>query len=107
MLRIASLSSKRFFSITPRRSNLIGDLYVNNIRQFKAKPLTQEEIDAAVKKFQLPGKPTIPQVHDLSTEQVKEYEASEVETQTEKPTEVAADDGDWFVFDTVEADEHH
>ncbi|EDK43704.1 hypothetical protein LELG_01883, partial [Lodderomyces elongisporus NRRL YB-4239] len=103
-----SLSSKRFFSLTPRRSNLIGDLYVNNIRQFKAKPLSQEEIDAAVKKFQLPGKPSIPQIHELSTEEVKTYEDSEVETQTEQATsaEDSSENGDWFVFDTVE-EEHH
>ncbi|KAI3406305.2 ATP14 [Candida oxycetoniae] len=103
------LSSKRLFSVTPRRSNLIGDLYVNNIRQFKPKPLSQEEVDAAVKKFQLPGVPTIPQIHDLSVDQVKEYESSEVETQQPESSASAedlGDDGDWFVFDTAEDASH-
>ncbi|KAI5969445.1 ATP14 [Candida margitis] len=106
---IARISSRRLFSITPRRSNLIGDLYVQSIRQFKPQALSQEEIDSAVKKFQLPGKPTIPQIHELSTEQVKEYEQSEVEAEAAQPTENASEtkpDEDWFVFDEVEAEGH-
>lgn len=88
---------------------MIGDLYVQNIRQFKPQALSQEEIDSAVKKFQLPGKPTIPQIHELSTEQVKEYEQNEVEAEAAQPTEANSEtkpDEDWFVFDEVEAEGH-
>ncbi|CAI5757718.1 unnamed protein product [Candida verbasci] len=102
------LQSKRLFSITPQRSNLVGDLYIQHIKSFKPKSLTQEEIDATVKKFQLPSKPTLPQV-DLSSEEVKAYEQSEVETETNDKsvaTEENKDNQDWFVFDEVEEEAH-
>ena len=74
------------FSVTPRRSNLIGDLYIQHIKAFKPKALTQADIDSAV----------------------KEYEASDVETAS--PSTVAAEqtkpDEDWFVFEEVEEAAH-
>ncbi|KAI5966399.1 ATP14 [Candida pseudojiufengensis] len=109
---IARICSKRLLSATPKRSNLIGDLYVQNIRQFKPKALTQEEIDSAVKRFQLPGKPTIPQIHELSSENVKEYETSDVNTaaydneKVDTTENTKPDNDDWFVLDDVEETAH-
>lgn len=88
---------------------MISDLYVQNIKQFKPRALSQEEIESAVKKFQLPGKPTIPQIHQLSAEEVKEYEQSEVEAEAAQPAAADSEtkpDEDWFVFDEVEAEGH-
>ncbi|AOW27637.1 hypothetical protein MEM_02041 [Candida albicans L26] len=104
---VARLSSRRLFSVTPRRSNLIGDLYIQHIKAFKPKALTQADIDSAVKAFQLPAKPSVPQA-DVNAEAVKEYEASDVETAS--PSTVAAEqtkpDEDWFVFEEVEEAAH-
>lgn len=88
--------------MTPRRSNLIGDLYVQNIKQFKPTPLTQAQIDSAVQSFKLPAKPSIPK-DEISTEAVQEYEAAEVETQTvdASGSEVVVEE-DWFVFEEPE-----
>ena len=61
--------------------------------------MTQADIDSAVKAFQLPAKPSVPQA-DVNAEAVKEYEASDVETAS--PSTVAAEqtkpDEDWFVL---------
>ncbi|RCK67806.1 hypothetical protein Cantr_02889 [Candida viswanathii] len=105
---VARLSSRRLFSITPRRSNLIGDLYIQHIKAFKPKALTQAEIDSAVQAFKLPAAPAVP-TSAINAEAVKEYEASEVETAAVDPNAAATDskaDEDWFVFEEVEEAAH-
>lgn len=85
---------------------MIGDLYVQNIKQFKPTPLTQSEIDSAVQAFKLPSKPSVPQ-DEISTEAVQQYESSEVETQEVGSSGSAAPvEEDWFVFEE-EAEEAH
>ncbi|KAG4408809.1 hypothetical protein JTP64_002115 [Candida tropicalis] len=101
---VARLSSRRLFSITPRRSNLIGDLYVQHIKAFKPKALTQQEIESAVQAFKLPQAPAVPQ-SAINAEAVKEYESSDVETAAVNPSASAEEtkaDEDWFVFEEVE-----
>ncbi|EMG50728.1 hypothetical protein G210_1332 [Candida maltosa Xu316] len=105
--QVTRLSSRRLFSVTPKRSNLVGDLYIQHIKAFKPKALTQAEIDSAVKAFQLPAKPSVPQA-DVNAEAVKQYESSDVETASPASVgagEVKADE-DWFVFEEVE-EAHH
>ncbi|EGW33091.1 F1F0-ATPase complex, subunit H [Spathaspora passalidarum NRRL Y-27907] len=103
---VARLSSRRLFSITPRKCNAISDLYIAEIKQFKPKVLTQAEIASAVQAFQLPAKPVVPQ-QEVSAEAVKQYETSDVElahaVATEGGEPVAED---WFVFEE-EPEEHH
>lgn len=96
----------RTFSVTPARANLVTDLYVSNIKQFKPTPLLQQEIDASVKHFQAPSAPQVPQ-NDVSALQLSEYEAEPVETQEVDSTgSVAPKEEDWFVFEE-EAEEAH
>lgn len=84
---------------------MIGDLYIQNIKQFKPTPLTQAEIDSAVQAFQFPAKPAVPQ-DEISAQALGEYEAAEVETQQVDATgSVAPVEEDWFVFE--EAEEAH
>lgn len=89
-----------------RRSNLVSDLYVSNIKQFKPVPINQKEIETAVKSFKLPQAPSLP-TEEISTASLGEYEAAEVETES-TPTATSAttqSNDDWFVFE--EAEEHH
>ncbi|KAK6454540.1 F1F0-ATPase complex, subunit H [Scheffersomyces xylosifermentans] len=103
---VIRLSSKRLFSITPRRSNLVSELYIQQIKAFKPTALSAKEIDSAVKAFQLPAKPSIPAT-EIAAEALAEYEASEVETASTPSSSGAAPvEEDWFVFEE-EAEEHH
>ncbi|EGV64636.1 ATP synthase F0 subcomplex subunit H atp14 [Yamadazyma tenuis] len=95
----------RRFSITPRRSNLVSDLYISNIKAFKPTPSSAKDIDSAVKAFQLPAKPTLPS-EEISSDLLKDYEASEVETVVAAPAGAEPVEEDWFVFEEV-AEGHH
>ncbi|KAG7661347.1 ATP14 [[Candida] subhashii] len=101
---VVRLSARRLFSITPRRSNLVSDLYIQEIKAFKPKALTQEEINSAVKAFQLPAKPVAPQA-EISAEAVDQYEAADVETEVPTGEHGEAIEEDWFVFE--EEEPHH
>lgn len=89
-----------------RRNNLISDLYVSNIRQFKPVPINQKEIESAVQSFKLPQAPSLP-TDEISTASLGEYEASEVETESTPAASATTTQSneDWFVFE--EAEEHH
>lgn len=96
----------RRFSVTPRRANLVSDLYISNIKTFKPTPLSAKEVESSVKAFQFPAKPTIPN-EEISSDLLNEYEASDVETVSSPATSTSAApaDEDWFVFE--EAKETH
>lgn len=96
------MSSRRLFSATAQRSNLVSDLYVQQIKQFKPTPVTGD-LDS-VKKFQMPAKPQVPS-DEVSADAVSAYEASEVETEVKTAAGQAAPEEDWFVFEDDE--EHH
>ncbi|RLV95638.1 hypothetical protein JA1_000852 [Spathaspora sp. JA1] len=103
---VVRLSSRRLFSITPRKCNAVSDLYIAEIKQFKPKVLTQAEIASAVQAFQLPAKPTVPE-QQVSADAVKAYETSDVELASAVPTENGeAVAEDWFVFEE-DPEEHH
>ena len=96
-----ALSSRRLFSVTPKRNNLISDLYVQQIKQFKPNPLSASQAD--IKAFQLPAKPSVPS-DEISADAVASYEAAPVDTEA-APTGSAPVEEDWFVFE--EEEEHH
>lgn len=91
--------------MTPRKSNLVSDLYVQQIKLFKPVAITQQEIDSAVQAFQLPSKPTVPE-SEVSTDALGAYEASEVEASVATTSGTPAAEEDWFVFEE-EVEEQH
>lgn len=83
----------------------MSDLYIQNIKQFKPTPLSEKEIESAVKKFQLPAKPTVP-AEEISADALSQYESSDVETvQVSSSGEGEPVEENWFVFE--EEKEHH
>ena len=101
-----SLSARRLFSISPQRSNLVSDLYIQQIKAFKPTPFSENDVESSVKAFQLPTKPSVPE-SEISADTLSQYESSEVETAASEPSSVgneAAVEEDWFVF---EEEEHH
>ncbi|CUM45720.1 uncharacterized protein AC631_01598 [Debaryomyces fabryi] len=104
---VRSLSARRLFSISPQRSNLVSDLYIQQIKAFKPTPFSSKDVESSVKTFQLPTKPSVPE-SEISADALSQYESSDVETATAEPSSVATDaaaEEDWFVFE--EEEEHH
>ena len=93
----------RSFSVASRRCNLVSDLYIQHIKDFKPSPISAKDAEEAVKPFKLPAKPTVPE-SEISADGVSAYESAEVETQS-APSGEAAPAEDWFVFE--EEEEHH
>lgn len=101
-----SLSARRLFSISPQRSNLVSDLYIQQIKAFKPTPLSNKDAESSIKSFQLPNKPSVPE-SEISADALSQYESSDVETAAAEPSsavEPAAEE-DWFVFEEEEV--HH
>lgn len=91
-------------SVTPRRQNLVADLYIQQIKQFKPSPAATDKAEG-VKLFRLPSKPSAP-ADEVSADAVSSYESAEVETSSAPSSSGApAAEEDWFVFE--EEDEHH
>lgn len=88
--------------MTPQRSNLVSDLYVQQIKQFKPTPLSTDLAD--IKAFKLPAKPSIPS-DEISADAIASYEAAPVETESAPASGSAPVEEDWFVFE--EEEEHH
>lgn len=101
-----SLSARRLFSISPQRSNLVSDLYIQQIKAFKPTPLSNKDAESSIKSFQLPNKPSVPE-SEISADALSQYESSDVETAAAEPSSAAepAAEEDWFVFEEEEV--HH
>lgn len=99
------MTSRRFLSASTRRNSAVSDLYIEQIKAFKPTPLSSQEASEAVKKFQLPQKPSVP-AEEISADSLGKYESSEVETETKSSSgEAITPEEDWFVFE--EEEEHH
>lgn len=88
--------------MTPRRANLVSQLYIQHIKEFKPTPIAAKDSEG-IKSFALPATPAIPS-EEISAEGVAAYEAVEVETEAVS-SEAAPAEEDWFVF--PEEEEHH
>lgn len=93
----------RSFSVAPRRCNLVTDLYIQHIKDFKPTPVSAKDAEEAVTPFKLPAKPTVPD-SEITADGVAAYDSAEVET-VSAPKGEAAPAEDWFVFE--EEEEHH
>lgn len=103
------VNTVRAMSATPaRRADIITDLYVKEVKSFKAPTLTAADAAGSVKNWAPPAAPSAPAVEGDVTAELSEYESSAVEVESAKPTEAVADAAveDWFVIEEVN-DIHH
>lgn len=89
--------------MTPNRNNLVADLYLLQIKQFKPTPVAADKAEG-IKAFQLPAKPAVP-TDEVSADSIAAYEAADVETEAAPTGSAPAAEEDWFVFE--EEEEHH
>lgn len=90
------------------RKGIIQNIYLNEIKAFKPKPLTEKDAAANTISWVAPRAPSVPKVEgDVS--QVDEYAQAKVEVERHLMADGSSADvaADWFpIEDTVE-DEHH
>lgn len=102
--------SVRAMSATPaRRADIIQDLYVKEVKAFKAPTLTAADAAGSVKAWTTPASPAIPAVEGDVAAELSEYETSAVEVESAKPAEASADGAveDWFVIEEANDLHHH
>lgn len=105
----------RQFTTTSRRSNLIADLYVKELKAFKATPLTAADAQAATKAWKLPSASPVPALEGEGADALAAYDAQVVEVGSAANVEGTAavqveeyKPDDWFVFEKeVEPGHHH
>ncbi|KAG0649856.1 ATP synthase subunit [Hyphodiscus hymeniophilus] len=101
--------SKRTF-ITPtavRQADLVQDLYLKELKAYKAPTIKAGDADAHVQKFAPPKAPQSPEETDIANE-LKAYESQtvEVEGQAEAGAPVEKE-LDWFEEEPEEEAAHH
>lgn len=100
--------SVRAMSVTSiRRADIIQDLYVKEVKAFKAPTLTAADAAGSVKPWAAPTAPSAPALEADVAAELSEYETQAVEVESAKPAEnAAAEVEDWFVIEEAN-DLHH
>lgn len=100
----------RQFTTTSRRSNLIADLYVKELKAFKPTPLTAADAQAATKPWNLPKAAAVPALEAEGADALNAYSSAAVEVSSGAAEGVVAEEykpDDWFVFPADEEPGHH
>lgn len=106
---MASRVSVRAMSATAiRRADIIQDLYVKEVKAFKAPTLTAADAAGSVKSWAAPAAPAPPAVEGDVAADLSEYDAQAVEVESAKPAEASTEAAveDWFVIEEAN-DLHH
>ncbi|KUJ08023.1 uncharacterized protein LY89DRAFT_691329 [Mollisia scopiformis] len=104
----ASVVSRRTF-ITPtavRQADLVQDLYLKELKNYKAPAVKANDSEGHVQKFSAPKPPKSPEEADIANE-LKAYEASTVDIEGQAEGGAVAQDADWFEDEPEEEAAHH
>ncbi|ODV85455.1 hypothetical protein CANARDRAFT_22988 [[Candida] arabinofermentans NRRL YB-2248] len=102
--------SKRCFSISVPRANLISDLYVKELKAFKPTPISAASAESATKPWKAPVAAKIPALEAEGADALAEYDSAPVEVlDASADGSVVAEykPDDWFVFEEEEEVAHH
>lgn len=103
------VSLRAMSATSARRADIITDLYVKEVKAFKAPTLTAADAAGSVKEWSAPAAPAAPAVEGDVAAELSEYESSGVEVESAKPAAEGAADAvaeDWFVIEEAN-DIHH
>jgi len=91
---------------SPSPADLVQELYLKELKGYKAPPLKANDSEGHVQKWSAPATPKSPEEADIANE-LKSYEAStaEVEGQAEGGAVEKVDD--WFEEEPEEEEAHH
>ncbi|KAK9327719.1 ATP synthase complex subunit H-domain-containing protein [Lipomyces starkeyi] len=103
----APVLRRRFGTSMPRR-DIIQDLYLKELKSYKAPPVKATDSVGQVKPWVAPLAPTPPVVEASAPADLSEYESQIVEVEGVATTaaEEESDVEDWFVVEPLET-EHH
>ncbi|PGH35152.1 F-type H+-transporting ATPase subunit H [[Emmonsia] crescens] len=89
--------ARRTFIATPiRQADIVQDLYLREVRAYKAPPTKPSDADAHVQKFNVPKPPPSPEEANMAAD-LKAYETQEVEVEGQATSgEPAPIEEDWF-----------
>lgn len=82
------------------------DLYLRELKNYKAPQVKASDAEGHVQKFTLPKAPPSPEESDLASE-LKAYETQQVELEGSASTESGAVEEDWFEEEVEEAPAAH
>lgn len=91
----------------PFLADLVQDLYLRELKAYKAPPVKAADAEGNVQKFTAPKAPKSPEEADIANE-LKSYEASAVEIEGQAEGGAAASqEFDWFEEEPEEEEAHH
>jgi F-type H+-transporting ATPase subunit h len=99
----------QFHASTVSRADLIQDMYIRELKNYKSSPPDPKEAAQTTKHWQPPAPPVAPKIETSIDQDLQAYRdepvdldtsASESETQEEKPEE------DWLVIEDPEDEKH-
>ena len=87
-------------------ADMVQDLYLRELKNYKPTPLKPSDAEAHVQKFKKPKAPPSPEESNISND-LKAYEEQKVEVEGQAaPGEVEEEEWDWFEEDP-EWEEHY
>lgn len=90
----------------PSIADLVQDLYLHELKAYKAPAVKANDSEGHVQKFSPPAAPKSPEEADIASE-LKAYEASTVEVEGQAEGGAAAHEIDWFEEEPEEEEKHH
>lgn len=95
--------------LTTIEIDAIQDLYIKELKGFKATPLTAADAEGSVKPWRAPTAPKTPGLEADAATQLSDYESAAVEVDSAPAAEAASEDGtdDWFVLEEEPEEAHH
>ncbi|KAF1812822.1 hypothetical protein P152DRAFT_435015 [Eremomyces bilateralis CBS 781.70] len=101
--QLSSVSRRTLTVSAVRQADLVQDIYLRELRNFKPAPVKATDAEGHVHTFSMPKVPASPEEADLAKEmQAYETQAVEVEGQAEEGGQPVVEE-DWFVEEEEEA----
>ncbi|KAK9472106.1 ATP synthase complex subunit H-domain-containing protein [Dipodascopsis tothii] len=98
--------TRRFGTSVPRRADIIQDLYLKELKAYKAPTIKATDSEGQVKPWSVPKAPAVPAFEGTAEADVTAYEAQAVEVEGVEAAAVEEPDvEDWFVIEEIE--DHH
>ncbi|KAK9453109.1 ATP synthase complex subunit H-domain-containing protein [Dipodascopsis uninucleata] len=98
---------RRGFATSVARRDLVQDMYLKELKSYKAPTITASDAVGQVKPWVPPTAPAVPTVEASSDADISEYATQTVEVEgiAEVAEESTSDIDDWFVVEPLE--DHH
>lgn len=87
-------------------ADLVQELYLKELKGYKAPPLKANDSEGHVQKWSAPATPKSPEEADIANE-LKAYEASTVEVEGQAEGGAVEKADDWFEEEPEEEEAHH